>query len=278
MKLLIYEEGKTLEQLTALGTGYAVATKCYTTCFTISDGQEHFMIDTGGGNYVLTNLEKLGIAINQVHHIFLSHRHTDHIMGAVWMLRMVGHGIERGSYVGQLHMYCEEALTDGLIQMCKFMLPERLLPLFGEKIMFHCLSDGQKFDILGRQTTFFDTCSKKTKQFGLYTKLLNGKSFTYLGDEPFREECAAYAAEVDYLMHEAMCLQSQEAQYHPHPIQHSTVKDAAECAERLHVHNLILHHTEDEHLSQRKQLYTKEAELYFGGKVFVPDDLDVIVL
>ena len=61
-----------MEQLTALGTGYAVATKCYTTCFTISDGQEHFMIDTGGGSGVLTNLEKLGISVNQVHHIFLS--------------------------------------------------------------------------------------------------------------------------------------------------------------------------------------------------------------
>ena len=88
-----------MEQLTALGTGYAVATKCYTTCFTMSDGQEHFMIDTGGGNGVLTNLEKAGIAVNQVHHIFLSHRHTDHILGAVWMLRMVGHGMEKGSYI-----------------------------------------------------------------------------------------------------------------------------------------------------------------------------------
>ena len=36
-----------MEQLTALGTGYAVATKCYTTCFALSCGQEYFMIDTG---------------------------------------------------------------------------------------------------------------------------------------------------------------------------------------------------------------------------------------
>lgn len=267
-----------MEQLTALGTGYAVATQCYTTCFTISDGQEHFMIDTGGGSGVLTNLGKLGIAVNQVHHIFLSHRHTDHIMGAVWMLRMVGHGIERGTYTGQLHMYCHRELADGLIQMCKFMLPERLMPLFGKQIIFHCLSDGLTFDILGRRTTFFDTYSKKTKQFGVCLKLLNGKSFTYLGDEPYREECAQYVRGVDYLMHEAMCLESQEAQYHPHPIQHSTVKDAAECANRLHIGTLILHHTEDEHLAQRKQLYTEEARQHFGGDVWVPYDLDVFLL
>lgn len=267
-----------MEQLTALGTGYAVATKCYTTCFTISDGQEHFMIDTGGGSGVLTNLEKLGIAVNQVHHIFLSHRHTDHIMGAVWMLRMVGHGIERGSYIGKLHMYCHQELADGLIQMCKFMLPERLLPLFGTQIIFHCLSDGLTFNILGRPTTFFDTCSKKTRQFGVQVTLLNGKVFTYLGDEPYRESCAQYATRVDYLMHEAMCLETQEAQYHPHPIQHSTVKDAATCASQLQAANLILHHTEDEHLAQRKQLYTAEAMQYFQGDVWVPDDLDVLTL
>ncbi len=89
-----------MEQLTALGTGYAVATKCYTTCFTVSAGQEHFMIDTGGGNGVLTNLEKAGIAVSQVHHIFLSHRHTDHVLGAVWMLRMVGHGMEKRQLSG----------------------------------------------------------------------------------------------------------------------------------------------------------------------------------
>ena len=115
-----------MEQLTALGTGYAVATKCYTTCFTISDGQEHFMIDTGGGSGVLTNLEKLGISVNQVHHIFLSHCHTDHVLGAVWMLRMIGHSMQRGSYQGRLHLYCHQDIADGLWQMCQFMLPGRL--------------------------------------------------------------------------------------------------------------------------------------------------------
>lgn len=267
-----------MEQLTALGTGYAVATKCYTTCFTISDGQEHFMIDTGGGSGVLTNLEKLGISVNQVHHIFLSHCHTDHVLGAVWMLRMIGHSMQRGSYQGTLHLYCHQDIADGLWQMCQFMLPGRLLPLFGERILFHCLADGITFDILGRRTVFFDTCSKKTKQFGVQLQLLNGKSFTYLGDEPYREDCAAYAAGVDYLMHEAMCLTSQEEQYHPHPIQHSTVKDAAQCAAALQAKNLIMHHTEDEHLAQRKTTYAAEARQYFDGGVYVPDDLEVITL
>lgn len=267
-----------MEQLTALGTGYAVATKCYTTCFTVSCGQEHFMIDTGGGSGVLTNLEKAGIAVSQVHHIFLSHRHTDHVLGAVWMLRMIGHSMAQGRYEGQLHLYCHQEIAEGLLQMCKFMLPDRLLSLFGQRIVFHCLADGLSFQILDRKTTFFDTHSKKTLQYGVTIELQNGKRFTYLGDEPYRTECAPYAAGVDYLMHEAMCLESQEAQYHPHKIQHSTVKDAAQWAAALQAKNLILHHTEDGHLESRKQTYTAEARQYFDGGVYVPDDLDVIAL
>ncbi len=267
-----------MEQLTALGTGYAIAANCYTTCFTISDGQEHFMIDCGGGNGVLTNLDKAGISLGNVHHIFLSHRHTDHIMGAVWMLRMIGHGMEKGVYEDNLHIYCHKELADGLLSMCQFMLPGRMMSLFGSRILFHCLADGMTFDILGRKTVFFDTHSKKTMQYGVKVELKNGKTITYLGDEPYREECAPYAEAVDYLMHEALCLEQDEARYHPHKIQHSTVKDAAECAESLGAGNLILFHTEDKHLATRKHTYTKEAKQYFRGTIYVPDDLDTIIM
>lgn len=194
------------------------------------------------------------------------------------MLRMIGHKIQKGVYEGNLHIYCHKDLSEGLISMCKFMLPPRLLPLFGDRMIFHCLTDGMEFNILGRPTVFFDTHSKKVTQYGLKATLLNGKQFTYLGDEPFRPECRPYVENVDYLMHEAMCLESQTDRYNPHRIQHSTVKDAALCAEDLKVKNLILHHTEDRQLDVRKKLYTEEAGEYFSGTVYMPDDLDQIIL
>lgn len=266
------------EQLTVLGTGFAVATKCYTTCFTISDGEEHFMIDTGGGSGVLTNLETLNISYNQVHHIFLSHCHTDHVMGVVWMLRMIGQSMQKGVYEGSLHLYCHKDIADGVLSMCKFMLSPRLLPLFGERILFHCLADGMTFTINGRKTTFFDTKSHKATQYGVMVELLNGKTITYLGDEPYNPACEQYAKGVDYLMHEALCLEAEEALYHSHKISHSTVKDAAEWAVALEVPNLILHHTEDRAMATRKARYTAEAKQYYSGNIFVPDDLEIIML
>ena len=266
------------EQLTALGTGFAVASKCYTTCFTISDGAEHFMIDSGGGSGVLTNLEKLDISYNQVHHIFLSHCHTDHIMGVVWMLRMIGQSMGKGTYQDDLHIYCHKDIADGVISMCKFMLSPRILPFFGERIIFHCLTDGMTFDINGRKTTFFDTKSHKTIQYGVKVELLNGKTITYLGDEPYNPECEQYAKGVDYLMHEALCLEAEESKWHPHKISHSTVKDAAEWGVALNVPNLILHHTEDRAMESRKVRYTTEAQQYYTGNVLVPDDLEILYL
>lgn len=267
-----------METLTALGTGYAIATKCYTTSFTLSDGIEHFMIDTGGGNTLLTNMEKAGICVAQVHHVFLSHKHTDHILGAIWLIRMAGHGMLQGSYTGRLFIYCHQTLAEGLLQMCQFMLPERLLPLFGEQIQFCLLGDGLTCEILGRPTIFFDTGSQKDLQYGLTTTLHNGRRLTFLGDEPYRKKAQAYSSTVDYLMHEAMCLEAEEVQYQPHRIAHSTVKDACENASALEVKNLILFHTEDQQLPQRKKRYISEAKQYFQGNVYVPDDLDVISL
>ncbi|MGL4990040.1 MAG: MBL fold metallo-hydrolase, partial [Sarcina sp.] len=74
-----------MENLTILGTGSAMVTKCYNTCFTISNNDEHFLVDAGGGNTILVNLEKSNINIDKIKHMFISHTHGDHILGAPWV-------------------------------------------------------------------------------------------------------------------------------------------------------------------------------------------------
>ncbi len=56
------------------------------------------------------------------------------------------------------------------------------------------------------------------------------------------------------------------------------MKDACELAEELGVKNLLLYHTEDRHLPERKQLYTDEGRQVYRGNLFVPDDLETIPL
>ena len=57
---------------------------------------------------------------------------------------------------------------------------------------------------------------------------------------------------------------------------HSTVKDACELAQNLHVPNLVLYHTEDKNIQNRKELYSVEGESYFSGNLYIPNDLESI--
>ena len=199
-------------------------------------------------------------------------------MGAVWLIRMVGHGLKRGNYKDRLTIYAESQLLEGLRNMCTFMLPKGLLGYFDQQIIFQPITNGLTYNILERQTTFFDTGSQKDTQYGCRITLLNGKTLTFLGDEPYQKPSTAYAQGVDYLIHEAMCLFSDVNRYNPYGIHHSTVKEACENAIQLGAKALIMHHTEDDQLSIRKQRYTDEAKTFFSGQVYCPDDLDRIIL
>ena len=56
-------------KVTILGTGHATVTKCYNTCFTISENGKHFLVDAGGGNGILTQLENANIKPENIDYI-----------------------------------------------------------------------------------------------------------------------------------------------------------------------------------------------------------------
>ena len=66
--------------------------------------------------------------------------------------------------------------------------------------------------------------------------------------------------------------------FKPYEKHHSTALDAGRLAAQLGVKNLLLYHTEDKTLSTHKARYTAEAALQFNGKVYVPEDLEEILL
>ena len=80
------------------------------------------------------------------------------------------------------------------------------------------------------------------------------------------------------VLHEAFCLYNQADIFHPYEKYHSTVKDACQFAEKLKVKNVVLYHSEDQNIENRKELYTKEGKAYFSGKIYVPNDLETIEL
>ena len=80
------------------------------------------------------------------------------------------------------------------------------------------------------------------------------------------------------MLHEAFCLDGEKERYRPYEKKHSTVKDACETAEKLGVKNLLLYHTEDSDMENRKARHTAEGRLYYTGNLYVPDDLEEVIL
>ena len=266
------------ETLILLGKGNATVTRCYNTCFAIQIGEEYFLTDTGGGNGILTQLEKAEIPLEAIHEIFISHEHTDHLLGLVWLIRMIATRMKKGQYEGDLQIYCHKELEKTIRTIVELTVQKKFCRMIGERIFFRTVKDGETKKILDYDVTFFDIRSTKAKQFGFTTKLQNGRKFTFLGDEPYQEHEEKYAENADWLLHEAFCLYRDRDLYSPYEKHHATVKEACEQAEALGAKNLILYHTEDKNLAERKKLYTEEGRQYYHGNLLVPEDLERIIL
>lgn len=267
-----------MEELYVFGTGNAQAVNCYNTCFALKSQDEYFMVDAGGGNGILRILEDMKVDLHHIHHIFVTHEHTDHILGIVWMVRMIATAMKKGTYKGTLQIYCHQGLTDTISTLCRLTLQGKFYKMIGNGIFLVPVEDGETLSILDYDVTFFDILSSKAKQFGFTTTLKSGEKFTCAGDEPLNPECIPYAAGSHWLLHEAFCLYSDRDIFSPYEKHHSTVKEACQLAQQLSIPNLVLWHTEDKNLKNRKEKYTSEGKEYYSGNLLVPDDEEIIKL
>ena len=267
-----------MEKLHVLGTGFALATRCYNTCFALTNDQGTLLVDAGGGNGILRQMEDAGLSFASVHDLFITHAHPDHLNGVVWVMRKIMTMMNAGKYEGEFHIYCHETVRKGLEMIGELMLQKKMLRHIGSRVLFHDIEDGTQAKLCGYDVTFFNIGSTKLLQFGFTTTLQNGRRLTCLGDEPYNPVCEPYVAGSDWLLCEAFCLLSQADVFKPYEKHHSTVADAAKLAAQLKVEHLVLWHTEDKNYAQRKALYTAEAREFYGGDLYVPNDLEVIEL
>lgn len=268
-----------MEQLYVFGTGNAAVTHYYNTCFAIRSGEQYFMVDAGGGNGILRILEEMKIRYEQIHHIFITHEHTDHLLGIVWMVRFIAARMLNNTYQGDLNIYCHEDLVATVDTICRLTLQKKFYQTIGRRIHLIPVHDGETMQIPDYNATFFDIRSDKAKQYGFTMTLTSGVRLTCTGDEPYHPACAAYVTGSDWLLHEAFCLYDERERYQPYEKHHSTVKEACELAEKLQIPNLVLWHTEDKTtVGKRKELYTAEGRQYYHGRLYVPDDREILDL
>ncbi|MDF2472912.1 MAG: Metal-dependent hydrolase of the beta-lactamase superfamily [Anaerocolumna sp.] len=279
-----------MDEIIVLGTGNAQAIRVFNTCFALRSGNEYVLVDAGGGNGILSALDKNHIPMENIHHIFVSHEHTDHILGIPWMIRMIGAKMNQGSYQDNLYIYCHEELVTTIRTIVSLTVQKKFYQHFDDRMIFVPLKDGDTKNIVGSPFTFFDIKSTKAKQFGFTVSITAGNmqrnttsetnriKLTFTGDEPYRDKVYEYVQGSDWLLHEAFCLYSQRDIFKPYEKFHSTVKEACELAEQLKIPNLVLWHTEDKTTPERKIKYGQEGHAFYKGNLFIPDDGDIIPL
>lgn len=264
-----------MNKITMLGTGNATVTQCYNTCFVLQTPTTRLLVDAGGGNGVLGQLKKVGMAISDLHHLFVTHAHTDHVLGVIWVIRMVA---QCKGYEGQLHVYSHDKVLHVVKTIIGMVLAKGQLAKVAERVVFHELHDGDAFEVGDMRLTAFDIHSTKEKQFGFRAELPGQIVLACLGDEPYNPANRPYVEHSDWMMCEAFCLYADRAVFKPYEKCHSTALDAGKLAAELGVRNLVLYHTEEKTLATRRENYTREAAENFKGRIVVPDDLEQMII
>ncbi len=265
-------------RVTMLGTGNAMCVNCYNTCFYLHSPRGGMLVDGGGGNGILRQILKARIPFESIRHMFVTHCHTDHIMGAIWMIRKISPLIYKGKHKGPFTIYCNNEVKEALDTMGRLMIPAKIFDSVGKSVILREVCDGEQVEVDDMKVTFFDIGSPVFKQFGFEATLPDGQRLVCLGDEPYSVQCEPYARDCDWLLCEAFCLYKDRFAFNPYEKNHSTALDAGMLAQELGVKHLVLYHTEDTNLATRAASYAAEAAQYFKGSIAVPNDLETIDL
>lgn len=231
----------------------------------------------GGSIEIIKRLSQADIKLDEIKNIFISHSHTDHILGLIWMFKKMSGMVIHGEIKQRINIYCNDVVYEAIKKISSYTLPSVVTEAIYSIVNFIVLNDGDKHNINGVQYEFFDIFAKGMKQFG-FECMLEDNRFIFLGDETLNPQLNDRIKGADYVTHEAFCLDREENIFHAYEKNHSTALSAAKTMDELSVKNLILYHTEESHGDDRKQLYLEEAQSVFNGNVIVPDDLEEIHL
>ena len=263
-----------MSKITFLGTGHGFVFNLYNTCFVIENNNDYLLVDTGGSVDIVKRLKQHNISLLSLHHIFISHTHTDHIMGLFWIFKAMMGVMKNNMYKGYLNIYCNSEVATNIKTIMPCLLPKKGIELLNQYMIIHELEDGMHKDIIDLDIEFFDVLARGNMLYGFET-CINNKKLIFLGDETCHEKLYPRLKDAHYVMHEAFCLDKEEHIFHPYDKNHSTVLSVCKAFADFNISNLILFHSEDTH-ENKKELYLQEGYSVYKGNIIVPDEHEEI--
>lgn len=276
-----------MNSLTMLGTGSAFPTRSYHSCFLLSDGTATLLTDGGGGMELLDRIKQAGSEITAIDALFVTHVHTDHIFGIVWLIRRLTQFALEESRAGilpaatprqKLPVYGNAEVIHALREICRLTFLPAYFNKMNEIIDFRTVEAGSEFSVGQMQFRVIDCCSRGCDQSGFIATMPDGVTLACLGDESLTDRNGPTVEAVDWLLCGAYCSFADREIFRPYEKHHHTVADVARMASRFNVGNLIICHCEDRDLANRAARYAAEAAEFFSGQVITPLDLQEILL
>ena len=262
-------------RLIMLGTGSAFPKHSYNSCFIIQSNDFTLLSDAGGGNGIFERLERVGITPSDLTHFIISHAHTDHILGAVWIVRARINLAKSGKELPRLQIYANQATASALIEICRLTFLDSYFSMIEDIANIHVINPPSHIAVGNASIDFFDVMSENVDQLGFRLTFTAGRSVVSLGDEALTPQNREAAQNADYLICGAFCRYADRDIFNPYEKHHLTVKDVAETAQTCGIKHLILYHSEDSTTGKQRK-YANEASAYFSGEVTIPADLDII--
>lgn len=256
-------------RISFLGTGSAFPRVCYNSCSVIQDGELTLLVDAGGGNEILRRLTQAGTPAKDIRHFIITHVHTDHILGGVWVIRSVVQAMREGKSAEQLNIYANTDVIEAITTICRLTLHRADFERVKQIVDFNNTDLKPIAEIAGHRIEFFNTHSENVNQTGFRLRLNDGRTLTVLGDEALTQKNISEATGTDILICGAFCRYADREIFQPYEKHHWTVADVAKLAEHAGIQNLILVHCEDHNLNERETLYREEASQFYSGNITI---------
>jgi ribonuclease Z len=248
-----------------LGTGDPLNEERAQTCLAVPlAGGQTMLFDTCSGTILLRQLEHAGLPLESVRHLFITHRHFDHVGGLAPLLTALV-PVPGASLTVHTTPETREVLAD----LLDLTIPGVEDWLDG-RLHWRRLTVGEPTRVADAEVTPF------LVDHGLecvgFRITQGGSVLVFAADTRPCPNVVEYAENVDLLVHEAYGSVGERDR--AHAFGHSTAGEAGEVASAAGAHRLILTHLRASRLVDPNELAT-EAEATFARPVSMARDLDV---
>ena len=227
------------------------------------EGGEAMLFDASSGTILLRQLKAAGIPLEDVRHLFVSHRHFDHAGGLAPLLTAMAALPEAA-----LTVHALPKTLGALRDLLALVIPGVEGWLGEERLGWHELSPGEPSPVGDAEVTPFEV-DHGIECAGF--RLEQGGSVAVLASDT--RPCPSvveHARGADLLVHEAHASDSEAER--ARALGHSTAGEAGKVARAAGVRRLVLTHFRASRSADSQQLVA-EASSVFGGPVAAARDL-----